>query len=43
VGAAKDIVLRPIPAAEADALVRRVHYSGKTVNNERGNKTYKEI
>ena len=32
-GAAKDIVLRPIPAAEADALVRRVHYSGKTVNN----------
>ncbi len=26
---AKDIVLRPIPAAEANALVRRVHYSGK--------------
>lgn len=32
-GAAKDIVLRPIPAAVADALVRRAHYSGKTVNN----------
>ena len=32
-GAAKDILLRPIPSAEADALVRRVHYSGKTVNN----------
>jgi hypothetical protein len=30
---AKDIVLRPIPARDADALVRRVHYSGKTVNN----------
>ena len=30
---AKDIVLRPIPAAEANALVRRVHYSGKIVQN----------
>ena len=32
-GAAKDIVLRPIGSAEANALVRRVHYSGKVVNN----------
>lgn len=32
-GKAKDIVLRPIPAAEANALVRRVHYSGKIVQN----------
>lgn len=30
---AKDIVLRPIRAAEANALVRRVHYSGRVVNN----------
>lgn len=30
---AKDIVLRPIPKAQADAVVRRVHYSGKVVNN----------
>jgi hypothetical protein len=32
-GEAKDIVLRPIPAADANALVRRVHYSGKIVQN----------
>lgn len=32
-GDAKNILLRPIPAAEANALVRRVHYSGKVVNN----------
>lgn len=32
-GTAKDIVLRPIPAGDANALVRRVHYSGKVVNN----------
>lgn len=32
-GSAKDIVLRPIDAATANALVRRVHYSGKVVNN----------
>jgi hypothetical protein len=32
-GKAKDIVLRPISAQEANALVRRVHYSGKVVNN----------
>lgn len=32
-GEAKDIVLRPIPARDANALVRRVHYSGKVVNN----------
>lgn len=32
-GDAKDIVLRPIPAADANALVKRVHYSGKVVNN----------
>lgn len=30
---AKDIILRPISAQEANALVRRVHYSGKVVNN----------
>jgi hypothetical protein len=32
-GTAKDIVLRPIPAADANALVKRVHYSGKVVQN----------
>ena len=32
-GGAKDIILRPISATEANALVRRVHYSGKVVNN----------
>lgn len=30
---AKDIVLRPIDRKAADELVRRVHYSGKVVNN----------
>jgi len=30
---AKDMVLKPITAKEANALVRRVHYSGKVVNN----------
>lgn len=30
---AKDIVLRPIAANEANDLVRRVHYSGKVVQN----------
>ncbi|MET9396294.1 hypothetical protein [Kitasatospora sp. NPDC002965] len=30
---AKDLVLRPIPRADAVDLVRRVHYSGKVVNN----------
>lgn len=32
-GSAKDIVLKPISAQEANELVRRVHYSGKVVNN----------
>ena len=32
-GAAKGIVLRPIERREADALIKRVHYSGKVVNN----------
>lgn len=32
-GSAKDIILRPISAQEANALVRRVHYSGKVVQN----------
>lgn len=32
-GNAKDILLRPISAQEANALVRRVHYSGKVVQN----------
>lgn len=30
---AKEIILRPITAKEANALVKRVHYSGKVVNN----------
>ena len=32
-GKAKDIELRPIPAAQANELVKRVHYSGKVVQN----------
>ena len=32
-GSAKDILLRPISAQEANALVKRIHYSGKVVNN----------
>ena len=32
-GNAKDILLRPISAQEANALVKRLHYSGKVVNN----------
>jgi hypothetical protein len=32
-GDAKDIILRPISAADANALVKRVHYSGKVVQN----------
>jgi len=32
-GSAKDIILRPIESREANSLVRRVHYSGKVVNN----------
>lgn len=32
-GSAKDIILKPISSKEANALVRRVHYSGKVVNN----------
>lgn len=30
---AKDIVLKPIKAADANTIVRRLHYSGKVVNN----------
>lgn len=30
---AKDLLVAPISAQDANALVRRVHYSGKTVNN----------
>ena len=30
---AKDIVLRPVAAADANALVKRVHYSGKVATN----------
>ena len=30
---AKDIIVRPISAQEASAVVREVHYSGKVVNN----------
>lgn len=32
-GDPKDVVLRPIGRDAANALMRRVHYSGKTVNN----------
>ena len=32
-GSAKDLVLRPIPSAEANEVVRRLHYSGKVVQN----------
>ena len=32
-GKAKDIVLRPISRNDSNKLVRRVHYSGKIVNN----------
>ena len=32
-GKAKDIVLRPIGSETANALIRRVHYSGKVVQN----------
>lgn len=32
-GKAKNIELRPIPAAQANELVKRVHYSGKVVQN----------
>lgn len=32
-GEAKEIVLRPIPASDANELVKRVHYSGKVVQN----------
>lgn len=30
---AKDIMLRPVKRAEADEVIKRVHYSGKVVNN----------
>lgn len=30
---AKDLVIKPIAASDANALVRRVHYSGKVVSN----------
>ena len=32
-GKAKDIILRPISAGDANELVKRVHYSGKVVQN----------
>jgi hypothetical protein len=32
-GSAKDIVLRPISAADANKLVKKVHYSGKVTQN----------
>ena len=32
---AKDIVIKPISAKAANALVKRVHYSGKVVNNSK--------
>ena len=30
---AKDIVIKPIKAHAANALVKKIHYSGKVVNN----------
>lgn len=30
---AKDILIKPIPASEANDIVRKIHYSGKTVRN----------
>ena len=30
---AKDIIVKPITSKSANALVKRVHYSGKIVNN----------
>lgn len=30
---AKDIILKPIPASDANEMVKRVHYSGKVVQN----------
>jgi hypothetical protein len=33
VGDAKFIIVKPIDRKEADALVKRIHYSGKVVNN----------
>ena len=30
---AKDIIVKPITAAVANALIKKLHYSGKTVNN----------
>jgi hypothetical protein len=32
-GSAKDLVLKPISSQEANAIVKRAHYSGKVVNN----------
>jgi len=32
-GNAKEIILKPIDRRDADTLIKRVHYSGKTVNN----------
>lgn len=32
-GSAKDILLKPIDRKDADTLIKRVHYSGKVVNN----------
>lgn len=37
---AKDIVLKPITAQEANELVRRVHYSGKVVQNSQLHNIY---
>lgn len=30
---AKDLIVKPISAKDASAIVKRIHYSGKTVNN----------
>ena len=32
---AKDIIIKPIKAAAANAIIKKIHYSGKAVNNSR--------
>lgn len=34
-GKAKNIVLKPITAQEANTIIKKLHYSGKVVNNSR--------
>jgi len=34
-GKAKNIILKPISGQDANAIVKKLHYSGKVVNNSR--------